>query len=46
MRRATYAACLLADPGLQEPIYLGKPNLTDTVGAFLIRLANSRDSVP
>lgn len=23
-RRASYAACLLADPGLQEPIYLGE----------------------
>jgi elongation factor 2 len=23
MRRATYAACLLADPTLQEPVYLG-----------------------
>lgn len=24
MRRATYAACLLATPTLQEPVYLGK----------------------
>src|SRR6202034_3860118 len=23
-RRASYAACLLADPGLQEPVYLGE----------------------
>ena len=22
MRRATYAACLLAEPGIQEPVYL------------------------
>lgn len=28
MRRATYAACLLATPSLQEPIYLGKDKIT------------------
>jgi elongation factor 2 len=30
MRRATYAACLLATPTLQEPIYLGKDKITQS----------------